>query len=497
MFWIIGIFLTFASHSVAGNINNLQIGNAFYSQKNYLQAERHYKLAVSTEPRNAQAYYGLGASEFMLNEFSEAEENFRQALDIQPDFSAAQVFLEKCLEKGSEKNKGKLFSEAMEAGAIAFHDGAYLKARSWFRQAVVLDSKSSDARYYLGSTLLKLNSLNEAINQFEICLRLEPENSGAKAKLIEIMANRGELAKVLGSDSQALAKIAGMNPFIDSRKPDDVKPDTTNSSFRPTFQTSTNFTGSGSGGQPSQFQGWVQNIYGGILYNTSFSDHPFNMGYLLGGAYSPSNANAGNLSHRFTTGLSPYRTPNLASFIVYDEGLIQDSEGILAQTHQIALSLIEPTSKGSIQTQISMQNSFYPASPDYNANNFSGSLGFENALGGGQVLNMALNFGHNQAENNLFTYNSQGLSAGYRVGGGPSPSLSINYSFQGQNYPNALVSNGDTRQDFLHSLGIEVSLPLVEKLRVAVGYQLMHVVTNATYYSQRTSNFYGSLDLPF
>lgn len=85
---IIVLFLLFAavSDGTVPNSEEFRKGLQYYNSKNYKAAVKQLKESVSKKPDPA-AYYLIGYSLYKLGKFSEADEYFRQAYLIDPEFS--------------------------------------------------------------------------------------------------------------------------------------------------------------------------------------------------------------------------------------------------------------------------------------------------------------------------------------------------------------------------------------------------------------------------
>jgi len=72
------------------------IGTVYYDLKNYKEAVKRFKEYTAKKP-DPTAYYLIGYSLYKLGKFSEADDYFREAFFIDPDFSLKKVGLVKNL----------------------------------------------------------------------------------------------------------------------------------------------------------------------------------------------------------------------------------------------------------------------------------------------------------------------------------------------------------------------------------------------------------------
>ena len=62
--------------------DDLALGKKYYRDKNYGTAERHYRRAAETHPRDAETWLGLAASYDQLRRFDFADRAYAQAIAI-------------------------------------------------------------------------------------------------------------------------------------------------------------------------------------------------------------------------------------------------------------------------------------------------------------------------------------------------------------------------------------------------------------------------------
>ncbi len=74
------------------------LGNKHYNIKKREQASEFFLKALKEDPGNIDALFGMGICSILANDFSNAENYFRKALAINPDFEQAGKYLETILE---------------------------------------------------------------------------------------------------------------------------------------------------------------------------------------------------------------------------------------------------------------------------------------------------------------------------------------------------------------------------------------------------------------
>lgn len=77
----------------------VNLGNIYYRQELFVDAERCYRLAITCDPDHAKAYYNLGNTLDELHCTQEAGDCFQKSLEKDPNFSDAQYNLAATCEK--------------------------------------------------------------------------------------------------------------------------------------------------------------------------------------------------------------------------------------------------------------------------------------------------------------------------------------------------------------------------------------------------------------
>ncbi len=77
----------------------VNLGNIYYRQELFVDAERCYRLAITCDPDHAKAYYNLGNTLDELHCTQEAGDCFQKTLEKDPNFSDAQYNLAATCEK--------------------------------------------------------------------------------------------------------------------------------------------------------------------------------------------------------------------------------------------------------------------------------------------------------------------------------------------------------------------------------------------------------------
>jgi cytochrome c-type biogenesis protein CcmH/NrfG len=146
---------------------------------------------TKSEPKNSWAWYNLGFAYASLKRYNDAIEAFRQALQINPDYTNA--WYNPWYNLGVVYGKLKRYDDAIDAynqglrinpeyagawnnlGVIYGELKRYDDAIDAYRKAVRIDPKYAFAWYNFGFIYTSLKRYNDAIEAFRQALRINPE----------------------------------------------------------------------------------------------------------------------------------------------------------------------------------------------------------------------------------------------------------------------------------------------------------------------------------
>lgn len=190
---------------------SLQIPNGYENAKNA------YTSALNFNPYNPALYLNLARVEAAQNKLDEAQKNIGAALQLKSNYTEA-VFLLSQIQVNQGKIKDAITSVQFAAqinpnnpqiffqlGFLYYNDKNYQSANEAFNKAIELDPEYANARYFLGLSYARLGRTSDAVAQFEILARTNPENQ--------------EVALILSN------LRSGKSPFTDAEPPVDSKPE--------------------------------------------------------------------------------------------------------------------------------------------------------------------------------------------------------------------------------------------------------------------------------
>ena len=167
LFIVILFFISACGGSLDQTENNSQShyekGISALQKKNYLAAEKELKLALQKSNRNVFAYNALGEVYFNWGRLDEAQDNYDNALKIDPNFVPALVGLAK-MELKKSNNK---------------------KASSMLQESFQITKDNAEAHYVMGLIYLTENKSGLATQEFQKTLNINPAHAAAQLKLKE------------------------------------------------------------------------------------------------------------------------------------------------------------------------------------------------------------------------------------------------------------------------------------------------------------------------
>jgi tetratricopeptide (TPR) repeat protein len=140
-------------------------------QGNFLEAQKNYIRIISQEPKNADAYAGLGLALLSMNKQQEAFQLLQKALSID-----------------AKQTKGHY-----GLGRLFYQMGFPEEAIKHLEQSIATDSENHAALYWLGLCQRDMNSSDIAEEKLKQAVILQPKNGLYRAQLARSQASRNQL----------------------------------------------------------------------------------------------------------------------------------------------------------------------------------------------------------------------------------------------------------------------------------------------------------------
>jgi len=163
---------------------------------------------VERLPNSALLWMGLGISQCLDEKLERAEQSLQTAIRLDPRFTDAYLMLGDILEQEKPHEALEVFRRTMAAHpelpvayyyygrlALQLNEGSIDDVVRALRRAVSLDPSFADSHYELGRALEEQDNTDEAIAQFQECLRRDPKLFKAEYRLAILYRKRGEPAR--------------------------------------------------------------------------------------------------------------------------------------------------------------------------------------------------------------------------------------------------------------------------------------------------------------
>jgi len=200
---------------------DLNLGLAYYRQREYLDAERHFANVVAADAANVQARYLKGECHFMMDQFDAAIAAFGPIQDAESNDLEFLFMLG--ISYGKVKRPAdaqRAFAHLMDAGGETPHlhlllGKAYLalenypSAQKELEKAAANDSKLPYAHYYLGVLYEKLGNLDAAAAAFLKETEISPNDHWAYEDFTRIRLDQGNPDAAVALLEKAVVRIPG------------------------------------------------------------------------------------------------------------------------------------------------------------------------------------------------------------------------------------------------------------------------------------------------
>ncbi len=187
-------------------LNYMNLGNVYGSLvplavvNSYESSIAAYDKASSLAPNNPSILLARAQLEFGKGDNDKAREYIDKALLLKPDYTDARFLLVQI-----ETNSGNLATAIKQAeyagqlnpndetiffrlGLLRYNNSDYTGAISAFEKAVILNNSYLNARYFLGQAYQKVGRSSDALQQYQILIKVVPDSEEVK-KAIDSISN--------------------------------------------------------------------------------------------------------------------------------------------------------------------------------------------------------------------------------------------------------------------------------------------------------------------
>jgi Flp pilus assembly protein TadD/mono/diheme cytochrome c family protein len=148
-----------------------ELGVAFMSAQKLQEAEQQFKRALEIDPQYSDARYNLASAEATGGDWKDAAENYKEVITEKPDNAKARQHL------------GEVLYLWADDQAKAGDDAA---AVTHYREALAFRVNDAGLHMSLGVALARMKKLTEARSEFESAVRIDPTFQPAKRALQEL-----------------------------------------------------------------------------------------------------------------------------------------------------------------------------------------------------------------------------------------------------------------------------------------------------------------------
>jgi len=148
-------------------------------QDHYEAAERDFQLSADLAPESETGYIGLGVTYLETGKAAEAVPVLRRRLQEHPD----------------DANLNYLLAEALVRSGTQPGEPAFLEAQTRLQKSTQINPKLVEPHVSLGSLYLRQEKVQEAVEQFELARKIDPNSKAACAHLAVGYRRLGETDK--------------------------------------------------------------------------------------------------------------------------------------------------------------------------------------------------------------------------------------------------------------------------------------------------------------
>ena len=160
------------------------LGRVAAEHGDFQKAVWHFNKALALQPRASIIHYHLGQSHRQLGQIDQARNHLSRSGQMKVAMPDPLLHELTTLMRGA--------SPHLTRGNAALREGRFVAGAAEYRRAVEADPTNLRARQSLATTLLRLNDLQGALEQFAAAVELAPENARARSDYGVVLAEAGQ-----------------------------------------------------------------------------------------------------------------------------------------------------------------------------------------------------------------------------------------------------------------------------------------------------------------
>lgn len=164
-------FMLALKHDPANTSILLELGKACFNRKEFQMSAEYFERALAVAPQYADLHYHLGCAYMEGGQKERAINEFKEALNINPRYTAARNTL------------GGIMKTIVR--------GPQPKEETADRAETDHDARQANIHFHLGNALMQKNLMQEALVEFKEAVRLRPNYPDIHNRIGELYMRRG------------------------------------------------------------------------------------------------------------------------------------------------------------------------------------------------------------------------------------------------------------------------------------------------------------------
>lgn len=208
-----------ACRSTARARAHVEKGNEYLAQKQFSTAENEYQQAIKINPDFADAYYRLGLLQIQQEHPTAASQSLARAVHLDPRNPDARLRLADLLVSSTEYAEARQQAEAVLQqdgknsgahrllGQVALHQMQYLQAENELKQALDLDPRDPQTYEVLGLTQLLDAEYGAAEKSFQTAIEIKSDDPQTYINLADFYKGQNAPDRAEQVLRQGIAKV--------------------------------------------------------------------------------------------------------------------------------------------------------------------------------------------------------------------------------------------------------------------------------------------------
>lgn len=193
------------------------LGVIYLNQRLFDYAEDEFKTALELEPENFDIILEYANYLYSISKYQEADEYYEKTLEIQDDVVAKSLWALNKIELNELENAKELISSALEdepeheyiqfvAGRIYFSLKDYENAKIYFIKSFE-QNRDKETKNLLALTYYELGEFDKALNIFNALVEQNPKN-------VSLLLSKAKCQEKLGQNDDALKTLDSLTEFF-------------------------------------------------------------------------------------------------------------------------------------------------------------------------------------------------------------------------------------------------------------------------------------------